>query len=163
MMSNLQRLMIFIDSANIVAAAFTKGVNRVKLEALVQIVAEKERHVGCYAYVKEENTRESFYQRLERKGIHVVRVSAGKSVDGRLIADVLVGLLQDDYDIAVLCGGDRDYVQVVELLKRRGKIVWIAAFSHSVNSWLKCLADKYIELDDHLNEIKETDADMTDV
>src|SRR5208283_5879986 len=151
------RLMIFIDSANIFSAAFALGAPRIKLELMVPIVTESQRNVGVYAYVKEDDTREGFYQQLERKGIHIVRVSAGKSVDGRLIADMLVGLIQDDYDIAVLCGGDRDYVQVVELLKRRGKAVWIAAFSTSCNSWLRSVADNYIELTDILDKIKETE------
>ena len=149
--------MIFIDSANIFSAAYEKGGSRIKLESLVAHVTQNQRNVGSYAYVKEENTRELFYQQLERKGIHVVRVSAGKSVDGRLIADMLVGLIQDDYDIALLCGGDRDYVQAVELLKRRGKTVWIAAFAHSCNSWLRAIADNYIELTDMLDEIKESE------
>jgi len=157
-MSDQMRLMVFIDAANIFSAAHDKGAPRVKLEALVPIVTDKHRNVGNYAYVKEENTREGFYQQLERKGIHIVRVSAGKSVDGRLIADMLVGLLQNDYDIAVLCGGDRDYIQVVELLKRRGKIVWIAAFLHSCNSWLRSLADKFIDLTTVLDKFKESES-----
>jgi len=147
--------MVFIDSANIITAAHTKDAPRIKLEALVQIVTEKHRNVGNHAYVTEDNTREGFYQQLERRGVHITRVGAGKSIDGRLIADMLIGLLQDDYDIAVLCGGDRDYVQVVELLKRRGKIVWVAAFGDSVNSWLRTVADKYIDLTPILDQIKE--------
>jgi uncharacterized LabA/DUF88 family protein len=157
-MSAPLRLMIFIDSANIFSAAYDKSGSRIKLESLVLLVSQNQRNVGSYAYVKEDNTREAFYQQLERRGIHIVRVSAGKSVDGRLIADMLVGLIQDDYDIAVLCGGDRDYVQVVELLKRRGKTVWVAAFAHSCNGWLRTLADNYIELTDLLDKIKETES-----
>lgn len=150
------RLMIFIDSANIFSAAFALGAPRIKLELMVPIVTESQRNVGVYAYVKEDDTREEFYQQLERRGIHIVRVSAGKSVDGRLIADMLVGLLQNDYDIVVLCGGDRDYVQVVEFLKRRGKVVWIAAFSTSCNSWLRSVADKFIDLNTVLTQFTET-------
>ncbi len=157
-MSVAQRLMIFIDSANIFSAAFDLGAPRIKLDAMVPIVTEKQRNVGTRAYAKEDDTREGFYQQLERKGVHIVRVSAGKSVDGRLIADMLVALIQDDFDIAVLCGGDRDYVQVVEFLKRRGKIVWIAAFSNSCNSWLRTLADKFIDLTPLLDQFKETQA-----
>ena len=155
-MSVQQRLMIFIDSANIFSGAHEKGAARLKLDALVTIVTEQQRNVGTYAYVKEDDTREVFYEQLERKGIHIVRVGAGKSVDGRLIADMLVALLQNDYDIAVLCGGDRDYVQVVEFLKRRGKIVWVAAFDSSCNSWLRTVADKFIDLTPLLNQFKET-------
>jgi len=147
--------MVFIDSPNICTAAHEKGAPRIKLDALVQIVTERHRNVGNHAYMIEDYTRENFYQQLERKGIHITRVSQGKSVDGRLIADMLIGLLQNDYDVAVLCGGDRDYIQVVELLKRRGKIVWVAAFDHSVNSWLRVVADKYIDITPILDQIKE--------
>lgn len=157
-MSVQQRLMVFIDGANIFSAAYDQGAPRIKLEALVLIVTESQRNVGSYAYVKEDDTREGFYQQLERKGVHIVRVSAGKSVDGRLIADMLVGLLQNDYDIAVLCGGDRDYVQVVEFLKRRGKLVWVAAFSQSCNSWLRTVGDKFIDLSAVLDQFRETEA-----
>ncbi|MGA3296661.1 MAG: NYN domain-containing protein [Candidatus Bathyarchaeia archaeon] len=155
-MSVQQRLMIFIDGANIFSAAYDKGAPRIKLDAMVPVVTEKQRNVGTRAYVKENDKREGFYQQLERKSIHIVRVSAGKSVDGRLIADMLVALLQNDFDIAVLCGGDRDYVQVVEFLKRRGKIVWVAAFDHSCNSWLRALADKFIDLTSLLDQFKES-------
>jgi uncharacterized LabA/DUF88 family protein len=148
--------MIFIDGANILSAAHDKGVPRIKLDGIVSIVTEKQRNVGTFAYVKEDDKREGFYEQLERRGIHIVRVSAGKSVDGRLIADMLVALLQNDYDIAVLCGGDRDYVQVVEFLKRRGKIVWVAAFDQSCNSWLRTVADKFIDLTPLLDQFKET-------
>ena len=148
--------MIFIDSANIFSAAYAEDAPRIKLDAIVPIVTEKQRNVGTFAYVKEDDKREGFYEQLERKGIHIVRVSAGKSVDGRLIADMLVALLQNDFDIAVLCGGDRDYVQVVEFLKRRGKIVWVAAFDRSCNSWLRALADKFIDLTPLLDQFKET-------
>jgi uncharacterized LabA/DUF88 family protein len=146
--------MIFIDGANIFSAAFDLNAPRIELDALVPIVSDGQRNVGTRCYVKEEESRETFYQRLERRGIHVVRVSAGKSVDGRLIADMLFALLQDDFDIAVLCGGDRDYVQVVEFLKRRGKLVWVAAFDTSCNSWLRTLADKFINLTPLLSKIQ---------
>lgn len=155
------RLMVFIDAANIFSAAYDRGAPRIKLEALVPIVSEGQRNVGTYAYVKEETTREAFYQQLERNGIHIVRVSAGKSVDGRLIADMLVGLLQNDYDIAVLCAGDRDYIQLVELLKRRGKVVWVAAFAHSCNSWLRNVADKFVDLTTVLDQFKDTETAVT--
>jgi len=120
--------MIFIDTPNLISSAKRLGVPRLKFQELATILANNQKPVGCYCYVPDSPGRQRFYEQLERMGLHVVRVSPGKSVDGRLIFDVLVGAMDNTYDAATLCGGDRDYIQVVERVKRTQKTVWVASF-----------------------------------
>jgi uncharacterized LabA/DUF88 family protein len=66
---------------------------------------------------------------------------------------MMIGAIRNDYDIAIICSGDRDYIRVVEALKRMGKDVWVASFSHSVNPGLKNAANKFIDLDKYVAQI----------
>ena len=90
---------------------------------------------------------------MGRSGITVVPVSPGKSVDGRLIFDMIVGAQRDNYDVAILASGDRDYVPVVQEVKRLKKTVWVASFSPSFASSLRAAADDPIDLDKRTSEI----------
>ena len=51
-----------------------------------------------------------------------------KGVDIALTKDMLSHAYQSDYDPAILVGGDRDYVPLVEKVKSLGKRVHIAFF-----------------------------------
>jgi uncharacterized LabA/DUF88 family protein len=146
--------MVFIDAPNLLASARTLGVPWLKFEELVTLLCGGQKPVGCYCFVMEDPKRQAFYGQLERLGLHCERVSSGKSVDGRLIFHMLVNAIDNQYDIATLCAGDRDYIQVVERVKRMNKSVWVAAFSHSVNFGLRQMADRFISLDEVLDRIK---------
>lgn len=145
--------MVFIDTPNITSSARHFDITRLKFDELVKVVVSEANRVGATAYVLDRPEIHNFCSILEKLGIHVERVSPGKSVDGRLIFDVLNGIMEDSYDIAILCSGDRDYIRVAEVLKRKNKKVWVASFSHSISIGLKSNADKFINLDDYIAEI----------
>jgi len=147
------KAMVFVDTPNIIISARHFDIIRLDFLKLIDAIMGKANKVGANAYVVDRPEHHSFYLTLERLGIRVERVSLGKSVDGRLIFDMLIGAIRDDYDIAILCSGDRDYVPVVEAIKRMGKEVWVASFTHSVNPGLKNAADEFINLDKHVTKI----------
>lgn len=51
-------------------------------------------------------------------------------VDVQLATDLVGNAHRDNYDAAVLVGGDDDYVPAVEEAKRQGKNVFLGAFDH---------------------------------
>lgn len=114
--------------------------------------------VGCRLYGSDKHTLEAFYAELERRGIKVERVAPSKSVDGRLMMHMLLAAYHDEYDVAILASGDRDYQTVIEEVKRTfKKEVWVAAFSYTVSPAIKSMATRFILLDELLPKFKMAD------
>jgi len=57
---------------------------------------------------------------------HKKRNEKTKAIDITLAKDLLSHAFLDNYDTCILVAGDRDYVPVVEEVKRIGKNVWLA-------------------------------------
>ena len=71
-----------------------------------------------------------------------------KGVDIQMTVDILTNTYQDNMDSVYLLSGDGDYKPVVEECMRRGKQVYIAAFSSGLNESLRMAADHFTCLDD---------------
>jgi NYN domain len=72
-----------------------------------------------------------------------------KAVDITLATDMLGHAHRNDYDVAVLCAGDGDYVPLVEEVKRLGKGVRVAFFEGSgLSDELRLASDTVLYLDD---------------
>jgi uncharacterized LabA/DUF88 family protein len=69
-----------------------------------------------------------------------------KGVDTLLAVDMLVGAFSSLFDIAILVGGDADFVPVVEEVKRRGVMVMLAASGASVADELRRACDRFLDL-----------------
>ncbi len=91
---------------------------------------------------------------ISRQGLEPVLVSPGKSVDGRLILDLLVNAYQDTFDVAVIASGDRDYVKAVQAVQQRGKMVRIVSFQSNLGPGLSSVVKKedILLLDQHVTE-----------
>src|SRR3989442_11881217 len=146
--------MVFIDLPNVTSAAMGFGIYRINFVGLAEVVSADTNRVGLNVYAKDEQTRHNFFLQLEKLGFHVERVSPGKSVDGRLIFHMLLGAHNGEYDTAILLSGDRDYIHVVEAVKRMNKEVTVASFSTAINPGLKNTATKFIKLDDFVDKIR---------
>ena len=155
-MELLPRGMAFIDFPNITSGGGAFGRIRLNFAGLAKVLTQGTRPVGINAYVVDVGSRQGLFREIRRSGLKVEPVSPGKSVDGRLIFDLIVGAQRDLYDICILASGDRDYVPVVQEAKRLKKQVWIASFSTSIAPSLKACADKYIDLDQYKAEILRT-------
>jgi len=100
------------------------------------------------ADAKIESTRErlwalGFEPRVFKRG----RERAVKGLDIALARDMLSHAFRNNYDVAVLFGGDGDYVPLVHEVKRLGKLVYVAFFDDSTLSpELKLAADRFIDL-----------------
>jgi uncharacterized LabA/DUF88 family protein len=71
-----------------------------------------------------------------------------KGVDIKMTVDILTHAYQDNLDSILLISGDGDYKPVIEECIRRGKQVYIAAFSSGLSEGLKLIADEFVCLDD---------------
>lgn len=69
-----------------------------------------------------------------------------KGVDIALTTDLLSNAYRDNYDVAVLCAGDGDYVPLVEEVKRLGKVVYLLFFrGDPLNDKLMYASDTFHE------------------
>jgi len=149
----LPRGMAFIDFPNITSSGMGLGIRRLKFAGLAEVLTKDTRPVGVIAYIVNIGSRQELFRELDRSGLKVEPVSPGKSVDGRLIFDLIVGAQRDFYDVGILASGDRDYVRVVQEAKKLGKTMWVASFSSSIAPSLKSCADKFIDLDEYVPQL----------
>ena len=64
-----------------------------------------------------------------------------------MACEMVVHALKDNYDVAIVISGDRDFVPAIQHVQSAGKIVEVAAFRTSASEELRRTADKYIELE----------------
>lgn len=154
MATNPPRGMAFIDFPNITSAGMSYGIRRLNFPGLARVLTTGTRSVGVNAYIADRGSRQDLFREIDRSGLRLEAVSPGKSVDGRLIFDLIVGAQKDSFDVGILASGDRDYVRVLQEAKRLRKDVWVASFSNSIAPALKACADKYIPLENFVTDIK---------
>jgi CxxC-x17-CxxC domain-containing protein len=153
MSSPLPRGKAFIDFPNITSGGHAYGNVRFNFSGIVKVLTDGTRNIGVTAYVVNKGNRNDFFREMDHYGITVEAVSPGKSVDGRLIFDLLNGAIKDEFDVAILASGDRDFVRVVQAVKLLHKQVWIASYPESISQSLRAYADKFIDLDQHVKEL----------
>lgn len=153
-MSSEKRGMAFIDFDNInITGRNQHGIKYINFNKLREVLLKDLRCVGCIVYLP--NKMKSLLPSIQKSGLEVKVVSPGKSIDGRLIFDLLTSAQRNDFDVAVIASGDRDYIPVVEAVKRMNKKVFIASFSSSLSHGMKSVCDGMIDLDKHVADISQ--------
>jgi uncharacterized LabA/DUF88 family protein len=151
-MSSDNRGMAFIDFDNInITARNQHGIRYLNFNKLREILLKDLRCVGCIVYLP--NKMSNLLPVIQKSGLEVKVVSPGKSIDGRLIFDLLTNAYSNGFDSAVIASGDRDYIPVVEEVKRKGKKVLIASFSSALAHGMTSVSDGVIDLDKFVTEI----------
>lgn len=180
-MSNLQRMMLFIDGENIVfryQAMKDKGfiphknvVHKPDVyvwSTKISMPGQKCHVIRAYYYTSVSGDNDKIEEVVEQiKSLGIIpglppgsaftlypivykkprQSDKTKGVDIRMTTDILTHVYQDNLDVAYLFTGDGDYVPVVNEVIRRGKMVYIAAFSDGLNPKLKQTIDGYQNLD----------------
>ncbi len=72
--------------------------------------------------------------------------------DVELAIDILT--MSERLDTVTLVSGDGDFRRLVELVQSKGVRVEVAAFGNSTAAELRAIADEYIDLNDHLAELR---------
>lgn len=76
-----------------------------------------------------------------------------KGVDVTLAKDVLCHAFRGNYELGILVAGDRDYVPLVEEMKRLGRIVCLCFFEAQgggLSEELRLTADSFVPMDEFL-------------
>lgn len=159
-----KRVMIFIDGSNLYHSAKNVGI-KVDYEKLKDVLAGDRDLIRPYLYCSDPHiqAQTNFFNKLKYIGYEVKTTELKKygnekpfekGVDIMLTTDLLLYCAKDLYDIAILVTGDKDYIPAVKAVKEMGKRIEIAGFKCCTAKELVLSADKFIPLDDYINEIR---------
>ncbi len=111
--------------------------------------------------------RKGFYNEIRNLGI-TLRLkeinlknpnASQKGVDIFLTSDMISLAYENAYDIAVILSGDGDYTALIDLVKSKGKKVWVLSFQNSLSHNLRNCADKVILIDRMLSTFRKSHID----
>jgi uncharacterized LabA/DUF88 family protein len=159
------RLGIFVDVPNVVYAAERLRVT-LDFGKVLGFIAEG-RHLvraSAYAPISDDPSAnletQRFVQPFVGLGYRIVTKPLKRYADGSMKANFDVELaidvlsMSDRLDIVTLVSGDGDFRRLVDLVASKGVRVEVVAFGQSTAAELRAVADKYIDLHDHLTDLK---------
>ncbi len=71
-----------------------------------------------------------------------------------LTTELLTHTFKDNFDVAVVVGGDQDYIVALREVKREGKRVVLACFRNSFSNEIREIADESIFIDDITEKVE---------
>lgn len=159
------RLGIFVDVPNIMYAAERL---RAKLDfgKMLEFISNGRELVRASAYAPisddpdERLESQKFVQPFVDHGYRIVTKALKRYADGSVKANFDVELaidvmtMSDRLDIVALVSGDGDFRRLVELVESKGVRVEVVAFGQSTAAELRAVADRYIDLSDHVKELR---------
>lgn len=159
----LGRVMIFIDSANIIHSCKDLGW-KIGYKALQKYFQKNTDFVDIYFYSATETTnskQNAFLAMLSRKGfkIRIKKLKYIKQEDGTVLqkgnldAELTTDLIlrKDDYDTAILLSGDSDFQAPIDAVQSFGKKVIVISTRDHISYELIKTADLFL----YLNEFKK--------
>ncbi len=174
----IKRTMIFVDGQNLTASAGNAGIT-IDAIGLREFLSGENDLIRAYwfdSFPTEDqieaadgdddlpnlSSKEGFFYFLRMNGYRVeanpLRWRNGsvaeKGADIGLATEMVAQGYADSYDIATVVSGDRDFKRSIRYVQDGGKIVRVAAFERSISSEFKTVADEYVELDDHIDQIE---------
>ncbi len=159
------RIGIFVDVPNIMYAAERERVTLDYGQVLDYIIGNRELvRASAYSPISddpdEELDTQKFVQPFMDLGYRIVTKPLKRYANGTIKANFDVELaidvltMSDRLDIVVLLSGDGDFRRLVEIVASKGVRVEVVAFGPSTAAELRTVADEYIDLNDHLAELR---------
>ena len=154
------RVMFFIDFSNISKSSNLNPFFKVDLYRLVLDLVGHRRLMGAYVFDSRapygvEDSRHRLHERLRYLGFRVIARESydpekheQKEVDVAMACEMVVHALRDNYDVAIVVSGDRDFVPAIQHVQNAGKRVEVAAFETAFSNEMKRACDTYHILDD---------------
>ncbi|MDQ1280675.1 MAG: hypothetical protein QG670_1938 [Thermoproteota archaeon] len=168
-----ERVMVFFDGSNLFKTC--EGLSppiRPDILKMRDLLVNGRKHIRTYYFCSVTNPpRENqvrFFDRLRSLHINVIDkqlkyrgdspdgkpIYIEKGVDVALVTTMLSLAYANAFDVAIIVGGDNDYIQAVEEVKRFGKIVEIAFFLVAIGIDFMYCGDNYTSFDDKIDLIK---------
>jgi len=155
------RAMMFMDLQNVLRSVEAMSTLKLNLDfhnMAVQLVGTRQL-IGAYAF----DTRRPFgvedkfrklHDKLRYEGFRIIAREAydekkqeQKEVDVALACEMVAHAFRNNYDVAILVSGDRDFIPAIQHVQASGKRVEVAAFANSVSEEMKRSADRFHELE----------------
>src|SRR5881409_1092367 len=160
------KVAIFIDGNNLFHAARFHNID-IDYNKLLRVLLGDGRLFRAFFYTGVDQNAErqqGFLLWMRRNGYRVVEKELKTFPDGtkkaNLDVEIAVDMLSlaDKYDTAILVSGDEDFAYAVNAVAYKGVRVEIAGFRSNTSPRLIDVADQFIELDSHIDEITKTDS-----
>ncbi len=159
------RVGIFVDVPNLIYAAERRKIDLDFGRVLEYFTRGRELvRATAYAPITDDPQAKLESQRFAHHFIgHPYRIvtkplkrfsdgSMKANFDIELAVDILT--MSERLDVVVLMSGDGDFVRVVELVASRGVRVEVCAFAEAAATELRGVADRFIDIGQHLEEFK---------
>lgn len=159
------RVGIFVDVPNLIYAAERRKIDLDFGRVLEHFTRGRELvRATAYAPITDDPQAKLESQRFAHHFIgHPYRIvtkplkrfsdgSMKANFDIELAVDILT--MSERLDVVVLMSGDGDFVRVVELVESRGVRVEVCAFAEAAATELRGVADRFIDIGQHLDEFK---------
>jgi uncharacterized LabA/DUF88 family protein len=159
------RLGIFVDVPNVVYAAERLRVRLDFGKVLSFIVRGRELvRASAYAPISDDPMAnletQRFVQPFVGLGYRIVTKPLKRYADGSMKANFDVELaidvlsMSDRLDVVTLVSGDGDFRRLVDLVASKGVRVEVVAFGQSTAAELRAVADEYIDIHEHLDQLR---------
>jgi uncharacterized LabA/DUF88 family protein len=160
-----QRVGVFVDVPNIMYAAERLRV-KVDYAKMLSFLLRGRELVRASAYspisddLSEPMATQKFVQPFMGLGYAMITKPLKRYGDGTIKANFDVELaidiltIYERLDVVVLVSGDGDFRRLVELVCSKGVRVEVAAFGDSTAAELRSAADQYVDLEEHLKELR---------
>lgn len=150
-----QRIGVFVDVQNLYYSARNIYNSRVNFNEILHSAVGDRNLIRAIAYVIKADMPEehTFFDALDKAGFEVKSKDLQTFYGGNQKGDWDVGITMDiikmmnKLDVVVLCGGDGDFLPLVEYCQMSGVLVEVCAFGKSTSSKIKEAADDFIDLD----------------
>jgi uncharacterized LabA/DUF88 family protein len=159
------KITIFIDGNNLFHAARSVGVE-IDYAKFLNFLRGDSPLLRAFFYTgvdEKAERQQGFLLWMRRNGYRVVEKELKTYADGtkkaNLDVEIAVDMLSlaDKYDTAVLVSGDEDFSYAINAVAYKGVRVELAGFRSNTSPRLIDVADQFIELDAHIEEITKTD------
>jgi uncharacterized LabA/DUF88 family protein len=170
------RVAFFIDGANMDGAARSAGFFLDFRRALDYFLGPATFYAGFY-YVADFTASDSLQQRfldalsyggfiVRKKPVKVITdpETGERLFKGNLDTEIVLDMLNTvgNYDVAYLFSGDSDFERAIDLLRSRGKRVYVVSSRRTLARELAYIADKPVFfLEDFRSMVEKTDAPAT--
>jgi uncharacterized LabA/DUF88 family protein len=155
------KLAIFIDGNNLFHAARAAGVE-IDYAKFLNFLQGDSSLLRAFFYTgvdEKAERQQGFLLWMRRNGYRVVEKELKTYADGtkkaNLDVEIAVDMLSlvDKYDTAVLVSGDEDFAYAINAIAYKGVRVELAGFRSNTSPRLIDVADQFIELDSHIEDI----------